>query len=135
MPERRSRWPRISIVSTSITVARPIIGSPALADEKTANANDALTSILHARIMSNVIVTPEFLNLEAPRLAKVVLEHIIAHADVVGEDPCGRPIIRFEFVCPSWLMDKLAAYGAADEHMEADPEDCDTEGLAIGLCR
>ena len=61
--------------------------------------------------MSNVVVTPEFLNLESPRLARAILEHVIAHADIVGEDPAGRPIIRFEFVCPPWLMDKLAAYG------------------------
>ena len=85
--------------------------------------------------MSNVIVTPEFMNLESPRLAKVVLEHIIAHADIVGEDPDGRPVVRFEFACPPWLMDKLAAYSAAAEHMEAEPEDCAGDGMAIGLCR
>ncbi|MDH3663256.1 MAG: hypothetical protein OEU92_25095 [Alphaproteobacteria bacterium] len=85
--------------------------------------------------MSNVIVTPEFLNLESPQLAKAVLEHIIAHADIVGEDPGGCPIMRFEFVCPPWLMDKLAALGVAGEHIDAEPDDCDREGLAIGLCR
>lgn len=85
--------------------------------------------------MSNVIVTPEFLNLEAPRLARAVLEQIIANADIVGENPDGRPIMRFEFVCPPWLMDKLAAYGAAGEDMELESEDYDSNGLAMGLCR
>jgi len=73
--------------------------------------------------MSNVIATAEFLNLEAPRLAKAVLAHIIAHADIVGEDLGGRPIMRFEFVCDFWLIDKLAAFGAADEDLEAEPEE------------
>ena len=63
------------------------------------------------------------------------LEQIIAHADIVGEDPAGRPIMRFEFVCPPWLMDKLAAYGAAGEDMEPEPEDYDSKRLAMGLCR
>ncbi|MGI9449847.1 MAG: hypothetical protein ACR2QH_04270 [Geminicoccaceae bacterium] len=85
--------------------------------------------------MSNVIVTPDFLNLESPAREKAVLEHIIAHADITSVDPGGRPVMRFEFVCPPWLMDKPAAYGAAGEHMEAEPEDCSMEGLAIGLCR
>jgi hypothetical protein len=128
--------PRISMVSPSITVACPMIGSAAPpADEKIVSVNDALTSSLHVRLMSNVVVTPEFLNLEAPRLARAILEHVIAHADIVGEDPAGSPIMRFEFVCPPWLMDKLAAYGAAGEDIEPEPKDSASNGLAISLCR
>lgn len=85
--------------------------------------------------MRNVIVTPEFLNLEAPRLARAVLEHIIAQADIVGEDPAGHPVMRFEFVCPPWLMDKLAAYGAAGEDIEPESEDSASNGLPMKLCR
>lgn len=106
-----------------------------LADDKFASVNDELTKGQHAHLMSNVIVTPDFLNLESPRLEKAVLEHIIVHADIVSEDPDGRPVIHFEFVCPTWLLDKLAAYGAAGEHTKVEPEDCGIEGLAIGLCR
>lgn len=124
------------MVSPSIAVACPMIRSAAaLAEEKIASVNVALTSSLHARLMSNVIVTPEFINFEAPRLARAVLEHIIAQADVVGEDPAGHPIMRFEFVCPPWLMDKLAAYGAAGEDIEPEPEDSASNGLPMNLCR
>lgn len=73
--------------------------------------------------MSNVVVTPEFLNLESPRLARAVLEHIIANGDIVGEDIGGRPVIRFEFPCDPWLMDKLASYGVAGEDLEPEPEE------------
>lgn len=73
--------------------------------------------------MSKVIVTPEFLNLESPHLTRAVLEHIIASGDIVGEDIGGRPVMRFEFVCDPWLLDKLAGYGTADEDMEPEPEE------------
>ncbi|MGH1478938.1 MAG: hypothetical protein ACRBM6_09500 [Geminicoccales bacterium] len=46
--------------------------------------------------MSQIIVTPEFLSLEAPHLSRAILEHIIANADIVGEDVGGRPVLRFE---------------------------------------
>jgi hypothetical protein len=78
---------------------------------------------MYVRLMSTVIVTPEFLNLEAPCLAVAILEHIIANADVVGEDRQGRPVMRFEFVCEPWLMDKLAAYGAINEDLEIEPDE------------
>jgi hypothetical protein len=73
--------------------------------------------------MSNVVVTAEFMNLESPHLAKAILAHIIANADIVGEDLRGRPIMRFEFSCEPWLMDKLAVFGAADEDLEAEPDE------------
>ena len=73
--------------------------------------------------MSNVIVTPEFLNLESPRLAKAILEHIITHADIVGEDRAGHPVMRFEFSCEPWMMEKLASYGAAGDDLEAEPDE------------
>lgn len=110
-----------------------ISAAAAVGDATASSVNDMLTTTQHIRFMTNIIVTPEFLNLEAPRLAKAVLDHIIAHADIVGEDPSGMAIMRFEFVCPPWLLDKLAAYGAADEHMEAEPDDCGRERVPIGL--
>ena len=73
--------------------------------------------------MSKIIVTPEFLNLESPHLARAILEHIIANGDIVGEDLHGRPVIRFEFACDPWLMNKLASYGAAGEDLEPEPEE------------
>ena len=73
--------------------------------------------------MSNVVVTAEFMNLESPHLAKAILTHIIANADIVGEDLHGRSIMRFEFSCESWLVDKLAAFGAEDEDREAEPDE------------
>lgn len=73
--------------------------------------------------MSNVIVTPEFLNLESPHLARSILEHIVAHADIVGVDKGGRPVMRFEFTCDPWLMDKLSSYGASGEDLEPEAED------------
>ncbi len=70
--------------------------------------------------MSNVFVTPNFLNLESPLITRAILKHIIAHADIVGEDAGGRPVLRFEFACEPWLIDKLASYGAAEEDAEAE---------------
>lgn len=113
-----------------------MIGSEdAPADEKIISVNHALIGSLHARLMGSIIVTPEFLDLEPPRLARAVLEQIIAHADIVERDSAGHPIMHFEFVCPPWLMDKLAAYGATGEDMEPEPEDYDSNRLAMGLCR
>lgn len=85
--------------------------------------------------MSNVIVMPEFLNLESPCLARALLKHIVEHAEIVGEDMSGRPVMRFEFVCPPWLMDKLAALSVDGENLEVEPEDCELKGLELGLCR
>jgi hypothetical protein len=31
--------------------------------------------------------------------------------------------MRFEFSCESWLMDKVAAFGAGDEDLEAEPDE------------
>ena len=73
--------------------------------------------------MSKVVVTPEFMNLEAPELSRAILAHIIAHADLVGHDLSGRPVLRFEFACDPWLMDKLAAFGASSEDLETEPDE------------
>jgi hypothetical protein len=62
------------------------------------------------------------MNRESPHLAKAILAHIIANADMVGEVR-GRPIMRFEFSCEPWLMDKLAAFGVGDEDLEAEPDE------------
>ncbi|MGI9449096.1 MAG: hypothetical protein ACR2QH_00320 [Geminicoccaceae bacterium] len=120
MPEKRMRRSRISIVSPSITVACPAMESAAAVGTNT-SINVVLTTVRHTLLMTDVIVTPQFLNLESPRLAKAILEHIIAHANIVGEDAGGRPVLRFEFACDPWLMDKLASYGAVDEDREAEP--------------
>jgi len=75
--------------------------------------------------MSKIIVTPECLNLESPILSRAILEHIIANADMVGEDHAGRPVMRFEFACDPWLMDKLATYGTASEDREVEADEAD----------
>lgn len=39
--------------------------------------------------MSQFIVTPEFLRLDMPPLSRAILEHMIANADILGEDVGG----------------------------------------------
>ena len=85
--------------------------------------NDGLTMTRQIAPMSKIFVTPEFLNLDSPIITKAILQHIISHADIVGEDSGGRPVMRFEFACEPWLMDKLAGYGAAKEDYEAEAEE------------
>lgn len=62
--------------------------------------------------MSKVLITPEFINLESPLVMRTLLHHIFDCADIVGHDQSGRPVLQFEFACDSWLLDKLAAFGA-----------------------
>ena len=76
------------------------------------------------RGMSNVIITPEFLNLESPYLAKAILEHTIATAKTFSEDMQGhRPVMRFEIVCYPWMMKRLAACRTASEDPVAEPDE------------
>jgi hypothetical protein len=51
---------------------------------------------------------------------RALLRHIVEHADMAGVDAFGRPILRFEFAADDWLLDKLAALGAAADEMEDD---------------
>jgi hypothetical protein len=71
--------------------------------------------------MAAIIVTPEFIDIENPLVARALLGHIVEHANIVGEDLHGRPVMRFEFTAEAWLLDKLAAVGARQADLE--PED------------
>lgn len=73
--------------------------------------------------MSKVMITPEFIDLESPPVMRALLHHLFEHADIVGDDPRGRPVLRFEFACPSWLLDKLASFNASREDLEAEPDE------------
>lgn len=53
-------------------------------------------------------------------MLRALLRHIVEHADCEGFDAFGRPVLRFEFACEHWLLDKLAALGAGDEDLEED---------------
>lgn len=72
--------------------------------------------------MSEIIVTPEFINLESPPVMRALLRHIVEHADIIGEDIAGLPVLRLEFSCAPWLIDKLAAFDASREDHEAEPD-------------
>jgi hypothetical protein len=75
--------------------------------------------------MGKVIVTPVFVDLEHPAIARAIVEHILEHADLVGHDARGRPVMRFEFPVEDWMIDKLAVFGAAGSDLEPDPVDDD----------
>ncbi len=70
--------------------------------------------------MGHVIFSPAFIDLEHPAILRALFRHILDHADVAGVDVRGRPVLRFEVVCEPWLLDKLAAFGAAEEDLEDD---------------
>lgn len=73
--------------------------------------------------MATVIVTPEFIDIDHPLIARAVLRHIISHGDVAGRDAHGRTVLHFELAASDWLLDKLAALGAGDE--DRDPREDD----------
>lgn len=79
--------------------------------------------------MSKVLITPEFINLESPPVMRALLHQISDRADIVGHDLSGKPVLRFEFVCDPWLLDKLAAFGASDDDLEAEPEEAARQAL------
>lgn len=70
--------------------------------------------------MADLVIPPEFLDLEHPTVLRALLRHIVEHADCEGTDAFGRPVLRFEFACEEWLLDKLAALGAGDTELEDD---------------
>ena len=69
---------------------------------------------------ARIIVTPEFVDIDHPLIARALLRHIVEHAEVVGQDHKGRAVMRFEFAAEPWLLDKLAVMGARDEDLEDD---------------
>lgn len=69
---------------------------------------------------SRIIVTPQSIDIDHPLIARALLRHIVEHADIVGEDRKGRPIMRFEFAAEPWMIDRLAALGSSGEDMEDD---------------
>jgi len=79
--------------------------------------------------MSKVLITPEFINLESPPVMRALLQHIFDRADIVGHDPSGHPVLRLEFGCDPWLMDKLAAFGTRDDDLELEPEEAACQAL------
>ena len=70
--------------------------------------------------MAELSTPAAFLDLEHPTVLRALLRHIVEHADCDGVDAYGRPVLRFEFACEAWLLDKLAALGAGDEDLEPD---------------
>ena len=78
--------------------------------------------------MAAVIVTPEFIDLDAPAISRALLRHIVRHAYCIGVDARGHEILRFEFAAPSWLIDRLACLGAAAEDLEDDDPGEDDDG-------
>jgi hypothetical protein len=70
--------------------------------------------------MGTIRTSPQLVDLEHPEVARALLRHIVDGADIVGQDPRGRPIMRFEFAAEPWLVDKLAALGAAEEDREEE---------------
>jgi hypothetical protein len=70
--------------------------------------------------MAELLTPPAFLDLEHPTVLRALLRNIVEHADYHGVDAFGRPVLRFEFACEAWLLDKLAALGTADEDLEED---------------
>jgi hypothetical protein len=72
--------------------------------------------------MAAVIITPQYVDIEAPAITRALLRHIVRHGDVVGMDRRGRTVLRFELAAEPWLLDKLATLGAEEEDREdADP--------------
>ena len=70
--------------------------------------------------MADLVIPPEFIDLEHPTVLRALLRHIVEHADCEGVDAFGRPVLRFEFACEAWLLDKLATLDAGDEDLEDD---------------
>ncbi len=54
---------------------------------------------------------------------RALLHHVIEHADIVDHDLSGKPVLRFEFACPPWLLDKLSSFNASHEDLEAEPDE------------
>ena len=104
----------------SITVSWLTIGS-ALVDDITAGINEMLTRAAQNDGMSKVVITPECINLESPPVMRALLHHLFDHADIVDHDQAGRPILRFEFTCAPWLMDKLSSFNASRADFEPEP--------------
>lgn len=103
-----------------LTVAWPTIG-PALTEDANAGVNEILTTAAQTVGMSKVVITPECINLESPPVMRALLHHLFDHADIVDHDDTGKPILRFEFACTPWLLDKLSSFNASREDLEPEP--------------
>jgi hypothetical protein len=77
--------------------------------------------------MAAVIITPQYVDIEAPAITRALLRHIVRHGDVVGTDRRGLTVLRFELAAEPWLLDKLAALGADEEDRE-DGDPAENEG-------
>ena len=77
--------------------------------------------------MADLVIPSEFIDLDHPTVLRALLRHIVEHADCDGIEAYGRPVLRFEFACEPWLLDKLAALGAGDEDLEDDDPAKDDE--------
>jgi hypothetical protein len=69
--------------------------------------------------MSKVVITPEFIDREAPPVMPALLHPIMKHADIVERDHHGRPVPRFAY--PPRLSDKLPSFNASHKNLEAEP--------------
>ena len=65
-----------------------------------------------------VAMLPHSINVEAPPIMRAVLRHILETGDVLGRDASGRVVLTL--AVDEWLLDKLAAFGAAAEDLEPD---------------
>lgn len=75
--------------------------------------------------MGRARVSPEYIDIDHPAVTRAILMEILDNTHVVGVDDRGWPIIRHEFACPPWLLDKLACYGSHDIDLEDDEREGD----------
>lgn len=75
--------------------------------------------------MGKILKHAAFLDLEDPVVARALVQHILDHGDIVGVDECGRDVMRFEFPLLPGMLEKLAAFRAADADLEPEPLDDD----------
>ena len=89
-----------------------------------------LTKAVQTAAMSKVVITPERISLESLPVMRALLQHLFDHGDIVGHDPTGKPILRFEFACAPWLMDKISSFSASREDLEPAPIEDDRRDAA-----
>lgn len=65
---------------------------------------------------------PVFADVETLPVMRAMLGHIIAHANIVGHDLHGRPVLRFEFAGEDALPDILAGFKTSDKDDPAEDD-------------
>lgn len=71
---------------------------------------------------------PSFaLNLEHPAILRAVLLGIVRTGDALGLAAPGRTVLAV--TVDDWVIDQLAAFGAAEEDREPETDEDDDEGL------